>query len=330
MYNFEEIIGHRGIIQNLQQAIEHQKVSHSYIFDGIPGIGKRMLASAYAKTLQCLNKGIVPCNKCTSCRAFDSGNHPDVFFISTDKKSLGVDEIRSSIQRDIETKPYKYSYKIYIVEDGDKMTIQAQNALLKTIEEAPAYGIIFLLSTNYKQFLPTIISRCSIIKLNPLKPEEMKEYFKDINIDNKNIDLYTAFSGGSIGAATKMMESEYFMNAREEVIRWVKEINKGSLIRLFEIQKEMENYKEDINLILNLMYVWYRDVLFIKQMRDNPYIINKDKKNELLNASVDLSYNKLSRSLEAIENAKLQLRQNANFQLTLEVMLLHIKENEHD
>lgn len=330
MYTFEEIIGHRGVIQNLQQAIEHNKVSHSYIFDGISGVGKKMIAFTFAKTLQCLEKGTAPCNKCSSCRAFDSGNHPDVFFIDTDKKNLGVDEIRDHIQKDIETKPYKYRYKIYIVDKADKMTVQAQNALLKTIEEPPSYGIIMLISTNYKQFLPTIISRCSLIKLNPLKPGEIKDYFKSTAVDPHMIDLYITFSGGSIGAIKNMMESEHFLEIREHVIRWTNEIHSGDLMKLFEIQKEMENYKEEIDFVLDLMYAWYRDILFLKQMGNNPYIINKDKVDVLLNTAMVLSYNKLCKSLDAIEKAKKQLRQNANFQLALEIMLLHIKENAHE
>lgn len=330
MYRFEEIIGHSEVIQNLQQAIQHQKVSHSYIFDGIEGIGKKMVAATYAKTLQCLKQDVIPCNECSSCKAFDSGNHPDVFFIDTDKKSLGVDEVRDSIQKDIGTKPYKYKYKIYIVEKADRMTIQAQNSLLKTIEEPPAYGVIMLLSVNFKQFLPTILSRCSLIKLKPLKTQEIKDYFYNYsNINHTNLDLYAAFSGGSIGKVKKIIESEQFMDIREEVIKWTKEIQRGNLIKLFEIQKEMENYKEEIDIVLDLMYIWYRDILFMKQMGNNSYLMNKDKINDLLNVSRDLSYNKLSKSLEAIEDAKMQIRQNVNFQLCLEMMLLHIKENGH-
>ena len=144
MYSFEEIVGHKEIIEGLQQGIKSKKVSHSYIFDGIEGIGKKTLAYAYAKTLQCLKEGISPCNECISCRSFDSGNHPDVFFIKSEKKNLGVDEIREGILKEMEIKPYKYKYKIFIVENADNMTVQAQNALLKTIEEPPAYGIIIL------------------------------------------------------------------------------------------------------------------------------------------------------------------------------------------
>ncbi|WP_058487030.1 DNA polymerase III subunit [Defluviitalea phaphyphila] len=326
MYTFEEIIGHKEIIENLKRRIKYKKVSHSYIFDGIEGIGKKTIAKTYAKTLQCLKGGVTPCNECSSCRAFDSGNHPDVFFIDTDKKSLGVDDIRNSIQKDIETKPYKYKYKIYIIEKADKMTIQAQNALLKTIEEPPSYGIIILLSNNFKQFLPTIISRCSILKLNPLKPKEIKKYFNNID---KNIDLYIAFSGGSIGIVKNMLESNKFLDIREKMIEWIYKIQEDDLINLFEIQKEMEIYKEDIDIVLDLMYIWYRDILFIKEIGNNEYIINKDKINELLNMSMNLSYNKISKSLEAIANTKIYLKQNANFRLALEIMLLNIKENIH-
>ena len=99
MYSFEEIVGHKEIIQGLQQGIKNNKISHSYIFDGIEGIGKKTLAYTYAKTLQCLKGAASPCNECASCKSFDSGNHPDVFFIKSEKKSLGVDEIRKGYKK---------------------------------------------------------------------------------------------------------------------------------------------------------------------------------------------------------------------------------------
>ncbi len=331
MYSFEEIVGHKEIIQGLQQGIKNNKISHSYIFDGIEGIGKKTLAYTYAKTLQCLKGAASPCNECASCKSFDSGNHPDVFFIKSEKKSLGVDEIREGIQKEIEIKPYKYKYKIFIVENADKMTIQAQNALLKTIEEPPAYGIIILISTNYKQFLPTIISRCSLIKFNLLKTEEIKHYFMKSNPSQaENIDLYIAFSEGSIGRVKKMMESEYFMDIRKKVLEWIEKAKTGDLIAIYDIEKEMETYKEDIELILYLMYIWYRDILLIKHIGDNPYIINKDKINILLNQSLNLSYNNIDKILETINNARIQISKNANLRLSLELMLLQIKENAND
>jgi len=242
MNTFEEIVGHKEVIKSLQQGIKNKKISHSYIIDGLDGIGKKTIAFTYAKTLQCLKGGITPCNECTSCRAFDSLNHPDVFFITPSKRSLGVDQVRDNIQKDVETKPYKYKYKIYIVENADKMTIQAQNALLKTIEEPPPYGIIILISTNIKQFLPTIISRCFLIKLKPLRFDEIKEYFISNNqVQDGKIDLYIPFSDGSIGKVKEIMKSDYFTNARDNIIRWSEEIRNENLIDLFEIQQEMES-----------------------------------------------------------------------------------------
>ena len=126
-----------------------------------------------------------------------------------------------------------------------------------------------------------------------------------------------------------MLESEYFMDLREKVIGWIQEIKNEDLINIYKIQKEMENYKEDIELILYLMYIWYRDVLLIKHVGDNSYIINKDKVNILLNHSMDLFYNNIDKVLDAINNARIQISKNANLRLTLEVMLLQIKENDN-
>ena len=177
MAGFSEIIGHEQIIEHLQNAIRLNKVSHAYILDGEEGSGKMLLASAFAQTLQCEQGGTEPCGKCHSCIQAESRNQPDIIRVTHEKPgSIGVDDIRDQLCSDILIRPYSSPWKIYIVDEAEKMTVQAQNALLKTIEEPPAYGIVLLLTENSEAFLPTILSRCVTLKLRPVKDEQIRKY----------------------------------------------------------------------------------------------------------------------------------------------------------
>ncbi|NMA83595.1 MAG: DNA polymerase III subunit delta' [Epulopiscium sp.] len=329
MYTFKEIIGHHDIKQHFQRAIEHQKVSHAYIIDGEEGMGKRTMVSTMAKTLQCLEQKSEPCNHCISCKAFDSGNHPDVILVQAVKrKSIGVDDIREQIQQDIDIKPYQYKYKIYMIEDADTMTIAAQNALLKTLEEPPLYGIIFLLSSNYQRFLPTILSRCVVLQLKPIAQQQVKQYLmQELMLSEEQAELYSNFAQGNIGKAKKIISDTHFIEKRDQVIQWVERLSQEDLISLFQMQKDFEPYKDEIQEVLDILYTWYRDLLLVKQLGENAYLIHQDQKKILLKQAHVLSYNRIGQALDSIRLAQDQLSKNANFQLTIEMMLLKLKEN---
>ena len=161
MLNFQEIIGHDQIKEHFQKAIEYNKVSHAYILTGEAGMGRKSLANAFALTLLCEKGKTEPCMECHACKQVLSGSHPDLIYVSHEKPgTIGVDDIRKQINDTIMIRPYSSYYKIYIVDEAEKMTQQAQNALLKTIEEPPSYAVILLLTTNQEAFLPTILSRC--------------------------------------------------------------------------------------------------------------------------------------------------------------------------
>lgn len=175
MSGFKDVVGHKDIIQYIQNAVEQDKVSHAYILNGAKGSGKKMLAKLFAMTLQCENSQSEPCGECRSCRQADSGNQPDIITIQHEKPgSISVDDIREQLNGDIMIKPYSNRYKIYIIPEADLLTVQAQNALLKTIEEPPEYAIIFLLTENADSLLPTIRSRCVMLKLRNIKDTLIK------------------------------------------------------------------------------------------------------------------------------------------------------------
>ena len=161
MQGFQKVVGHQEIITHLQNAISMNKVSHAYLFGGESGSGKKMMASLFAMTLQCEKHGVEPCMECPSCKKAQSQNHPDIIYVKHEKpNTISIDEIREQLINDVMIKPYSSPYKIYIIDEAQKLTLQAQNALLKTIEEPPAYAVVMLLADNPDALLPTISSRC--------------------------------------------------------------------------------------------------------------------------------------------------------------------------
>lgn len=327
MYTFKEFIGNDKIIKNLQSAIYNNKLSHAYIINGEAGFGKKTLANSLAKTLQCENNGIDACCDCISCRVFDTVNHPDIIYIKPSKtKTIGVDDIRSQIVNIAEIKPYKYKYKIFIVDNADKMTVQAQNAILKTIEEPPIYAIFLLLSTNFNNFLPTILSRCVLLKIEPLPEVTIENYIIDkFNIDINLAKVYSVFARGSIGQAVDIIKSEDFIQLREQTIQWIVELKSKDIVQIFENAKQIEIYKNDIDIILDICFLWYRDLIIAKDINDK-YIIQQDKLDLIKSQASEFDLNKLIDIIDIIQNTKSVLNKNANFQLAIEIMLLKIKE----
>ena len=201
MSKFADIYGHEQIKEHLQNAIRLNKVSHAYIFNGPMGSGKKMTAGIFAETLQCERHGQEPCGTCHSCIQSESGNQPDIIWVHHEKPgSIGVDDVREQVIGDMQIKPYSSRYKIYIIDEAEKLTQQAQNALLKTIEEPPAYGIIILLTTNADTFLQTILSRCVRLDFRPLRDTLVTQYLQEkYDLTDYECRFATAFAQGKIG-----------------------------------------------------------------------------------------------------------------------------------
>ena len=239
MPGFQDIPGQEHIKTHFQKAIENHKVSHAYILSGEAGSGRRALANAFALSLLCEKGTTQPCLSCHSCKQVLSGNHPD-FICTTHEKpaSIGVDDIRHQINDTIMIRPYSGNYKIYIVDDAQKMTIQAQNALLKTIEEPPAYAVIILLTTNPDAFLPTILSRCICLNLKPVANNKIHDYLINYyQIPEYQADISVAFAQGNVGRAIQLATSEHFKDMKDSAVQLKLKPLKDSTIRDYLIDK---------------------------------------------------------------------------------------------
>jgi len=328
MQGFGHMIGHESIIQHLQNAIASRKISHAYILHGEEGMGKKLLASTFAKTLQCEDGGIIPCNHCKSCLQADSGNHPDIIWVTHEKVSVGVEDIRLQVNADIQVKPYDSAYKIYIIDDAYKLTEQAQNALLKTIEEPPEYAVILLLTSNVSVLLPTILSRCVMLNLKPVDKQEIKEYLMaEHKIPDYMAEMAAAFSGGNVGKAVKYASSEEFERMKSDVLHILKYIDEMELHEIVSGLKSLTANKSNILDYIDLMVLWYRDVLMYKATMDPDLLLYRDELSFIKNQANTRSYEGLEKIISAMEKAKIRLKANVNFDIAIELMLLSIKEN---
>ena len=329
MSGFKAVVGHSEIIQYIQNAVTEDKVSHAYILNGEKGSGKKMLAGLFAQTLQCEKGGAEPCYECHSCKQAVSGNHPDIIWVTHEKpNSISVDDIRVQINGDIQVKPYNGKYKIYIVPDADMMTVQAQNALLKTIEEPPAYAVILLLTENANSLLPTICSRCVMLKLRNIKDQLVKRYLMEqLQVPDYKADVCTAFAQGNIGKAAMLAGSEHFNEIKDEAVRLLKNIDTMELGDLVEAVKRISAYKIEITDYLDILMIWYRDVLIYKATMNIDRLIFGEEIDSIRERAKKSSYEGIETILEALEKAKARLRANVNFDLVMELLLLTIKEN---
>lgn len=328
MLAFQEIIGHDTIKQHFQKAIELHKVSHAYILSGEAGMGRKSLAHAFALTLLCEKGGSQPCMNCHACKQVLSGNHPDLIHVTHEKpSSIGVDDIREQIQDTIMIRPYSSYYKVYIMDEAEKMTVQAQNALLKTIEEPPSYAVIILLTTNEDLFLPTILSRCVQLKLKPLKDSVIQKYLEEfMGISESDARLYTAFARGNLGKAIKISGSEEFRQMYEKLLQMLRNIKNLDISQLLNYSRELKE-EMDIYECLDFMQVWYRDSLMFKVTNDPNLLIFKDEYSVISEMSRQTGYDGFENILQAIEKARIRLEANVNMELAMELMFLVMKEN---
>ena len=329
MANFSDVIGHEDIVKHFKSSIELGKISHAYILNGEKGAGKKTLASIVAKTLQCEKGEADPCGTCKSCIQAESGNQPDIIIINHEKPSvISVEEIRTQIINTIDLKPYSSKYKIYIIPDAQLMNQQAQNALLKTLEEPPEYAVIMLLTDNVDRFLPTILSRCIVLNFKPVEPLQMMEYLvSQIGVDQAKARFCTDFAQGNLGKAVRLAISPDYNEIKEDSIRLLRRLEEMEIEDIMQAVKQMGKYKLDIIDYIDIMTMWFRDILMVKISNSPNKIIFKDEFSVMKKQASRISYEGVEHVLEAIDKLKIRLEANVNFDIAMELMLLTMKEN---
>ncbi len=329
MGSFKDVVGHKDIIQYIENAVSMDKVSHAYILNGERGSGKKMLASLFAMTLLCEKQGPEPCNACHSCKQAESGNHPDIIRVTHEKpNTISVDDIREQVNHTIMIKPYQGPYKVYIIDRAELMSVQAQNALLKTIEEPPEYAVLMLLTENAESLLPTINSRCVMLKLRNIKDKLIKKYLMEVlEIPDYKAEVCTAFAQGNMGRAIMLAHSEHFNEIKDEAVQLLKYIHEMELSEVVAAVNNITAYKLEITDYLDILMIWYRDVLLYKATKEIDRVVFKDQVNYIREQAKTSSYEGIELVLGSLEKAKARLKANVNFELVMELLFLTIKEN---
>lgn len=329
MADFKDIIGQEQIKEHLQNAIHTNKISHAYIINGEKSSGKEFIAKVFSMALQCEKDGDNPCQECHSCKQALSGNHPDIIRVIHEKPgTISVEDIRAQVNNDVVIKPYSSPYKIYLINEAEKMTVQAQNAILKTLEEPPEYVVILLLTTNVDVLLPTILSRCVVLNMKPVADELIKKYLMEqMQVPDYKAEVCVAFARGNVGKARLLAASEDFENVKAEAISLLKYIQDMELHEIVAAIKKINEYKLEVGDYLDIIAIWYRDVLLFKATRDVNHMIFREEITTIRKVAQRSSYEGIEEIIEALAKAKRRLDANVSFELTMELLLLTIKEN---
>ena len=291
---FETILGNRKVKQMLQSSIEKNIVSHSYMFIGLEGIGKKMIAKEFAKKILCLNQRTDNQCICKSCIEFDTNNNPDFLIIEPDGNSIKIEQIRN-LQKLIQEKPIISNKKVYIIDNADLMTKEAQNCLLKTLEEPPEYAVIILVGSNENLFLTTIKSRCMILHFDKISNEEIKRYLKDnLGINQINEEMLDMFQG-SIGKAMNLKDKQ---EEYESIYGFINNLGKIDVIDLYKYSKPLYKFKEEIFEVLD-----YINILLLKKAKQQ-YIY--------------------AECIEIVEDTKKRLKQNGNYDMCIDNMVFNM------
>lgn len=307
-----DFIGHEALINNFKQRCLKNTLSHAHLIVGEDGVGKGKLANILAKFI--LNGDL-------------DREYVDIINYSSEKSSFGVDDVRDIIE-EVYKKPFEKDKKVIIIHEGNKLTIQAQNALLKTIEEPPKGVYIIILCESLELILDTIKSRCEIYKLKPLTKSELYEYIKikKFNYYENEIKSAIAFSEGVPGRIDRYFNDDKLRGLRNNIVILIKNLNKNDLEAILQQEESFSNLKNDKEEVLNIFGLFIRDILINKEIENEEFIINSDKLEDIKELTKEMSFKKLNNMIKTIEEARRNIKSNVSWGMTLRVMLMGFME----
>ena len=312
------VIGHQHIIEQLQRTVASDRIAGAYLFVGPTGVGKETVARYFAQLIFCQQDAQPPtvCGTCLACRKVDSGNHPDLQFIRPEGSLLRIGQIRE-LQKQIVYEPLEASRKVYILTDVERMNAEAENCLLKTLEEPPAASVLILLTSNIQVLLPTTRSRCQILQFHPMPTQELVAVLTDrFSVAPEQATTLAIAAGGAIGKAITQLEKGGALT--EEVPEILKETDLLAAFRL------AENFKDNPE-TLDSLVTWYRDLLFLQQGAPLELITHIHSLEELQTLVPRYSHLRIQQAIQTVFDTKSLIENtNTNATLALEVMCLKL------
>lgn len=322
--SFKRIIGHEQIIAMLQKGVEGNSLPNAYIFSGPEGVGKMLTSLALAMTIQCGEEGRDACGKCPSCLKIASGNHPDLMIIDKGEEKIKIEDIREC-RAWLSYKPYGEK-RIVIVNQAETITTQAGNAFLKTLEEPPENTLIIMVTTNLHSLLPTIISRCRIVRFNRLSYSDVENIaIKEYNLGEKEAAAIASLSNGSINPAAFAVGGGELAMERELSLNLLKESLSGNLEYILTATTPLVSDRGKLSVCLDFISNIVRDIALIVSGESDKIVSNRDIIDSLSEMSDRVSLKWAVAAFDMVKEAKQALNRNANSRLLLEELLIGIR-----
>ena len=309
MRNF---VGHSSLIENFKNRCSNGNLSHAQLISGEDGIGKSILAEILGKLI--LNGDL-------------NREYVDIINYKPSKASFGVDDVREIID-EVNKKPFEGDKKVITIHQGNKLTIQAQNALLKTIEEPPTEVYIIILCESLELILDTIKSRCEIYKLTPLTKDELYKYIaiKGYDYSEEEKSSAIAFSEGIPGRIDRYFSDTELQELRDKIVDLLLQLTNNEIEAILEKEEQLVSYKQNKEEVINVLSSFIRDILVNKEVYNENLIINRDKIKEIERLTNEMSFKKLNKMLLGLQEARKNIKNNVSWAMTVRIMLMDFME----
>lgn len=321
-----DLVGHEWAVDMLKKHVIHNTTRHAYLFAGPPGLGRRTLALRFAQALNCQTPSEpgIPCGQCRDCKQIAAMQHADLAIVQADAEggTLKVDQIRET-RKILTYKPYQSKYRVALFLRFHEANDSAANALLKTLEEAPSYAVLILTADTPEQLLPTIVSRCEVLRLRPLKIEEVRHALEDKGFETNQSKWIAHISGGRFGYARRLLESESILDMREERLNDLQTLMSASRVEKFSYADKLAKDKDSMRQTILFWLSYWRDVMLRTAQAESP-LVNVDRNLEIENIAERMDLPSARRIVAGLENSLEKMERNVNPRLLAEVLLLDL------
>ena len=332
------MVGHEWAVDMLKKHVADGSTRHAYLFAGPPGLGRRTLALRFAQALNCQNpvEPGVPCGACRDCKQIAAMQHADLSIIEPTIKNpdnpkelipapngeIRIQQIRE-LQRTINLKPYQSYYRVLIFVRFQQANVEACNALLKTLEEASSYAVLILTADNPEQLLPTIVSRCEVLRLRPLRIGTVQMALQDRGVEADRAKLIAHISGGRFGYALRMTGDETLLEQREGRLNDLQSLISGSRLEKFAYADKLARDKEAMRQTILIWLSYWRDVMLRSAHAETP-LVNVDRNVEIEDLADRLDLSAARKAVNTLEDALEKMEKNVKSRLLAEVVLLDL------
>lgn len=326
MNNNWNLTGHEWAVDMLKKHVIHGTTRHAYLFSGPPGLGRRTLALRFAQALNCQTptSAGIPCGTCRDCKQIEAMQHADLSVVQADSEggTLKVDQIRE-VRKSITYKPYQSKYRVALFLRFQEANDNAANALLKTLEEAPSYAVLILTADNPEQLLPTILSRCEVLRLRPLKIEDVKKDLESRGVESGRAKLIAHISGGRPGYARRLVQDDLLLEKREERLNDLLTLLPASHVEKFKYADLLSKDKDSMRQTILFWLSYWRDVMLRTAQATSP-LVNVDRNVEIEDIADRTDLSSARRVVSGFEEALEKMDRNVNSRMLAEVLLLDL------